>query len=128
MHGDLGRHLEELLGVVEDDLHARLDELVGDLLRRLRRALRGTSLTVDAGGPEVLERSAGRVAADGTVTVSAEGSLADRTTYSTPSKAGQDLRGGKKTDGWKFWAVKHSDRREPLDDVRARYVEARSGV
>ncbi len=43
--------------------------LSGFLLRRLRRALRGTPVHVDAGGPEVLERSAGRVEADGTVTV-----------------------------------------------------------
>ncbi len=43
--------------------------LAGFLLRRLQRALRGSPVLVDAGGPEVLERSAGRVAADGTVTV-----------------------------------------------------------
>lgn len=43
--------------------------LSGFLLRRLRRALRGTPVHVDAGGPEILERSAGRVEADGTVTV-----------------------------------------------------------
>ncbi len=43
--------------------------LSGFLLRRLRQAVRGTPLHVDAGGPEVLERSAGRVGADGTVTV-----------------------------------------------------------
>lgn len=39
------------------------------LLRRLRRALRDTPLQVDAGGPEVLDRSAGRVQPDGTVVI-----------------------------------------------------------
>lgn len=43
--------------------------LAGFLLRALRRRLEGSTLHVDAGGPEVLERSAGRVDADGTVTV-----------------------------------------------------------
>ncbi|HEY2192141.1 MAG TPA: ABC-ATPase domain-containing protein [Actinomycetospora sp.] len=43
--------------------------LSGFLLRRLHRALRGTPIHVDTGGPEILERSAGRVEADGTVTV-----------------------------------------------------------
>jgi predicted ABC-class ATPase len=43
--------------------------LSGFLLHRLHRALRGTPVHVDAGGPEVLERSAGRIAPDGTVTV-----------------------------------------------------------
>jgi predicted ABC-class ATPase len=43
--------------------------LAGYLLRGVRRALRGTPLHVDAGGPEVLERSAGRVGDDGTVTI-----------------------------------------------------------
>ncbi len=39
------------------------------LLRRLHRALRGTPLQLDAGGQEVLDRTAGRVLADGTVAV-----------------------------------------------------------
>lgn len=43
--------------------------LAGFLLRGLRRALRGTPVHVDAGGPEVLDRSAGTVDADGVVTV-----------------------------------------------------------
>jgi predicted ABC-class ATPase len=43
--------------------------LAGFLLHRLRAALRGTPVHVDAGGPEVLERSAGRIDAGGTVTV-----------------------------------------------------------
>lgn len=55
---------EELTSTAE-----RRRALSGFLLGRLRRSLRGTSLHVDAGGPEVLERSAGRVGADGTVTV-----------------------------------------------------------
>ena len=33
MHGHLGRHLEQGLGVVEDDLHTGFHEVVGDLLR-----------------------------------------------------------------------------------------------
>ena len=37
------------------------------LLRGLRRSLRGTPVNVDAGGPEVLERSAGTVRDDGVV-------------------------------------------------------------
>ena len=37
MDRDLRRHLQQRLGVVEDDLHARVDELVGELLRRRRR-------------------------------------------------------------------------------------------
>ena len=32
MDRDLRRHLEQRLGVVEDDLHARLDQVVGQLL------------------------------------------------------------------------------------------------
>ncbi|MEJ2864260.1 ABC-ATPase domain-containing protein [Actinomycetospora flava] len=54
------------------DLHATADRrraLAGFLLRGLRRALRGTPVHVDAGGPEVLDRSAGTVDADGVVTV-----------------------------------------------------------
>ncbi len=43
--------------------------LAGFLLRGLHRALRDTPVHVDAGGPEVLTRSAGRVDADGTVRV-----------------------------------------------------------
>ncbi|MCD2189209.1 ABC-ATPase domain-containing protein [Actinomycetospora soli] len=39
------------------------------LLRRLHRQLRGTPLQLDAGGQEVLDRTAGRVLADGTVVV-----------------------------------------------------------
>ncbi|MCD2197520.1 ABC-ATPase domain-containing protein [Actinomycetospora endophytica] len=61
-----------LPGAAPEELTTTADRrraLAGFLLRRLRRALRGTSLHVDAGGPEVLERSAGRVAADGTVTI-----------------------------------------------------------
>src|SRR5438309_2002284 len=34
--GHLGRHLQERLGVVEDDLHAGVDELVGQALSRPR--------------------------------------------------------------------------------------------
>lgn len=41
--------------------------LASFLLRGLRRSLRGTTVTVDAGGPEVLERSAGTVRDDGVV-------------------------------------------------------------
>ncbi|WP_328309783.1 ABC-ATPase domain-containing protein [Actinomycetospora sp. NBC_00405] len=41
--------------------------LASFLLRGLRRSLRGTPVNVDAGGPEVLERSAGTVRDDGTV-------------------------------------------------------------
>src|ERR671921_252481 len=37
VHRDLGRHLEQRLRVVEDDLDARLDEVVGHLLRGLCR-------------------------------------------------------------------------------------------
>src|SRR3954471_18201616 len=33
---DLGRHLQQRVGVVEDDLHAGVDELVGQRLRRRR--------------------------------------------------------------------------------------------
>jgi predicted ABC-class ATPase len=61
-----------LPGAAPEELTTTADRrraLAGFLLRRLRRALRGTSLHVDAGGPEVLERSAGRVDPDGTVTV-----------------------------------------------------------
>jgi predicted ABC-class ATPase len=43
--------------------------LAGFLLRELRRALHGTPVHVDAGGPEVLDRSAGTVDGDGVVTV-----------------------------------------------------------
>jgi predicted ABC-class ATPase len=55
-----------------DDLRStpvRRRALAGFLLRALRRELRRTPLHVDAGGPEVLERSAGRVEPDGTVVV-----------------------------------------------------------
>jgi predicted ABC-class ATPase len=61
-----------LPGAAPEELTTTADRrraLSGFLLRRLHRALRGTSLHVDAGGPEVLERSAGRVSAEGTVTV-----------------------------------------------------------
>src|SRR5918995_6754273 len=34
VHRHLGRHLQERLGIVEDDLHAGLDEVVRHLLRR----------------------------------------------------------------------------------------------
>lgn len=53
-------------------LHATADRrraLAGFLLHSLRRALRGTPVHVDAGGPEVLDRSAGRVRDDGVVVV-----------------------------------------------------------
>jgi predicted ABC-class ATPase len=43
--------------------------LASFLLRGLRRALRDTPVQVDAGGPEVLERSAGAVRDDGVVVV-----------------------------------------------------------
>ncbi|MDD7934710.1 ABC-ATPase domain-containing protein [Actinomycetospora straminea] len=52
------------------DLYATPDRrraLASSLLRGLRRALRGTPVTVDAGGPEVLDRSAGTVRDDGVV-------------------------------------------------------------
>ncbi len=61
-----------LPGAAPEELTTTADRrraLSGFLLRRLHRALRGTPVHVDAGGPEVLERSAGRVAPDGTVTV-----------------------------------------------------------
>ncbi|GAA4786370.1 ABC-ATPase domain-containing protein [Actinomycetospora chlora] len=54
------------------DLYATPDRrraLAGFLLRGLRRALRGTPVHVDAGGPEVLDRSAGTVRDDGVVVV-----------------------------------------------------------
>ncbi|MEJ2885472.1 ABC-ATPase domain-containing protein [Actinomycetospora aeridis] len=54
------------------DLYGTADRrraLAGFLLRELRRALRGTPVQVDAGGPEVLERRAGTVDADGVVVV-----------------------------------------------------------
>ena len=35
MNGHVGRHLQQRLGVGEDDLHTGLHEVVGDLLRRL---------------------------------------------------------------------------------------------
>lgn len=52
------------------DLYATPDRrraLAAFLLRGLRRALRGTPVHVDAGGPEVLDRSAGTVRDDGVV-------------------------------------------------------------
>ncbi|MDD7967868.1 ABC-ATPase domain-containing protein [Actinomycetospora lemnae] len=52
------------------DLDATPDRrraLAAFLLRGLRRALRGTPVHVDAGGPEVLDRSAGTVRDDGVV-------------------------------------------------------------
>ena len=52
-----------LPGAAPEELTTTADRrraLSGFLLRRLRRALRGTPVAVDAGGPEVLERSAGR--------------------------------------------------------------------
>jgi predicted ABC-class ATPase len=61
-----------LPGAAPEELTTTADRrraLSGFLLRRLREALRGTPLHVDAGGPEVLARSAGRVGADGTVVV-----------------------------------------------------------
>ena len=36
MHRDVRRDLEQGVGVVEDDLHARLDEIVGEMLGRAR--------------------------------------------------------------------------------------------
>ena len=61
-----------LPGAAPEELTTTADRrraLAGFLLHRLRGALRGTPVHVDAGGPEVLERSAGRITADGTVTV-----------------------------------------------------------
>lgn len=54
------------------DLYATADRrraLASFLLRGLRRALRDSPVHVDAGGPEVLERSAGTVREDGVVVV-----------------------------------------------------------
>ncbi len=54
------------------DVYATADRrraLASFLLRGLRRALRDSPVHVDAGGPEVLERSAGTVRADGVVVV-----------------------------------------------------------
>ncbi|MDD7940099.1 ABC-ATPase domain-containing protein [Actinomycetospora lutea] len=54
------------------DLYATADRrraLAAFLLRGLRRALRGTPVHVDAGGPEVLDRTAGTVGEDGVVVV-----------------------------------------------------------
>jgi hypothetical protein len=37
VHGDIARHVEQAFRVVEDDPHARVDQVVGDLLRSTRR-------------------------------------------------------------------------------------------
>ncbi len=37
VHGDLARHVEQAFRVIEDDPHARVDQVGGDLLRSTRR-------------------------------------------------------------------------------------------
>ena len=37
VHGDIAPHVEQAFRVVEDDPHARVDQVVGDLLRSTRR-------------------------------------------------------------------------------------------
>ena len=39
VHGDIARHVEQAFRVVEDDLQARVDQVVGDPLRSTRPRL-----------------------------------------------------------------------------------------
>src|SRR5262245_43097115 len=66
VHRHLGRHLQQCLGVVEDDLDAGLDEVIGDLLRGIRRNRQDADhdILVADDPPELVVTADGQAVAD----------------------------------------------------------------